>query len=825
MSIRFILLAIIALTISACTPKHQQKKPISVEWELLENNYENKALCLSKLELINHSNKTFKDYKIYFNFCRFIHPSPDAPFSVNHINGDFFTIKNNGKPWKQGDTIKIELVSDYWAIKNSDAPSGFYLIDANDTVNIGEPQIKPFTKSKQINRSKDDIMALETPELAYKRNAKYEEASNTHPFIPSPKSYNYTHDTFTLNALTHYECDNDFVQEADLLQKTIKKYCNINIKEGNSENMILLKKVKNTTLPQEWYSISISNKQILLEAGDKAGIINAIHSLTAYAFHAKTPENKNINFPGITVKDYPDFTYRGMHIDIARNFLELKDLKKIVDAMSIYKLNKLHLHFCDDEAWRIQIEGLPELTTVGAFRAHSDDPTTMLPHFGSGPYAEKEPSKAYYTKEDFISLIAYCKDRNISIIPELDIPGHARAAIVAMQQRYKNYLEKGDRQAAEEYLLSDPNDASTYRSVQNFNDNVVNPAMESVYRFIGKVCDELLWCYTQANVKAEMIHIGGDEVPEGVWEHSPEVEKLKATNKKIRKREDIDYYFKKRVAAILKDHKLNIGGWEETVLTTEKKTKKIDHRFIGDGFVAFIWNNMWNWGAEDLAYRVANAGYPVVLNAVTNLYFDMAYNKNPDEPGYYWGNFTNTKSPFDFCAFDVLQNGTNDNMGHKIDFSKYDNNFEHLTEKGKKNILGIQGLLWSETTKTAKEFEYMIFPKLLGLAERAWNPRVDTLNQEEKDKAWAIFAKSVGTKELQLLDKLELNYRIPTPGANIKNGILYANSFFPGLKIQYTDFKENAKVKTYTKPIAIGDSVNIWHANQNDRKSKIWVLH
>lgn len=192
---------------------------------------------------------------------------------------------------------------------------------------------------------------------------------------------------------------------------------------------------------------------------------------------------------------------------------------KLIDYLASYKISVLHLHLTDDEAWRIEIPGLEELTEVASRRGHTTDESECLfPAYAWGCDATDTTSLAngYYTRNDFIDILQYAQKRHIKIIPEVDIPGHSRAAIKAMNARYKKYIDI-DKTKAEEFLLTDFSDTSRYISAQHYTDNVVNVAMPSTYRFVEKVIDEFDKIYQDAGLKLTVLHIGGDEVARGAW--------------------------------------------------------------------------------------------------------------------------------------------------------------------------------------------------------------------------------------------------------------------------------------------------------------------
>ena len=200
-----------------------------------------------------------------------------------------------------------------------------------------------------------------------------------------------------------------------------------------------------------------------------------------------------------TIIDEPRFPYRGMYIDVSRNFQSTEAIKKTLDIMSFYKLNRLMFGLSNDEGWRLEINSIPELTSVGAVRGHTTDELDhLLPAYGSGPFPQDKDNlgTGHYTKREFIELLKYAKQRHIEVIPEINFPGHARAAVKSMRAREER-LQSGEIEGIS-FRLHDPNDQSEYKSVQGYTDNVICPCQESVYQFLETVVGEVVEMYQEA---------------------------------------------------------------------------------------------------------------------------------------------------------------------------------------------------------------------------------------------------------------------------------------------------------------------------------------
>ena len=249
-------------------------------------------------------------------------------------------------------------------------------------------------------------------------------------------------------------------------------------------------------------------------------------------------------------------------LDVARNFQPKENVLRVLDLMSRYKLNTFHFHITDDEGWRLEIPGLPELTEVGSRRGHSARQEDRLPPaYGSGPDVRNPYGSGYYRRSDYIEMLQYAAARHIEVIPEIEMPGHARAAVVSMAVRARRMAQAG-KSDANEYLLSDPQDQSVYESAQNYSDNVMNPGLPSTYTFIEHVVTEIVALHKAAGVPLRTMHVGGDELPDGAWERSPACRAL-MNREHLKTRADLWDYFYARVNALLQHHGVALAGWEE----------------------------------------------------------------------------------------------------------------------------------------------------------------------------------------------------------------------------------------------------------------------
>ncbi|QCR21960.1 family 20 glycosylhydrolase [Pontibacter sp. SGAir0037] len=840
-----LLLVLCTFSLSAQNAPAYNPEHLKITWEVLQSGYENKLQFQSAFTFTNTGKTALpaSGWKLYFNFHRRIDPKTiQDPFTIRHINGDLYQLSpaEGFKGLAPGASQLLKFVSSYVIVNMTDAPSGFYLVwnqAPEKGHSITQVDIKP---APAPDRSSG--ITLITPSDVYNQNKNIQHipVDQLTKIFPTPARYQETKGSFTLTENTSIVSDAAFSKEANLLAESLAAFFNKKPAIATSGKGKVIRLQKKNGLEAEAYELQVTPQEITIAASTPAGIFYGCQSLKTMLPPA-VPGNssKAVAIQAVEVSDAPRFGHRAFMLDVARNFQQKEQVLKLLDVMALYKLNVLHFHLIDDEGWRLEIPSLPELTQVGARRGHTLDGTDHLQvSLGSGPDPSKAPGSGYYSREDFVQIIRYANDRHIRVIPEIETPGHARASIKAMDARYERLMAAGKAEEAKQYLLRDLQDKSTYRSVQNWNDNVIDVALPSTYAFMETVVDNIVAMYKEAGAPLNTIHFGGDEVPAGVWEKSPAVQSLIKSNTAVKNTDDLWYYYFGKLNSMLKSRGLSLYGWEEIGLRKTKVNGKTTYvpnpDFVKENFQVDVWNNL--AGAEDLAYKLANAGYKVVLSNVTNMYFDLAYTKEYEEPGLYWGGFVDIDKPFYFIPFNYYKNAKEDNLGRPINPAVFKGK-EQLSEKGKLNIVGLQAALWSEMVTTPKRMEYMLLPKLLGLAERAWatDPawatEADTKKSEELYRqAWSQFTNIVGKRELPRLDHYAggFNYRIPAPGAIVQNGAVTANLQLPGFTIRYTtDGSEpTAQSKVYTSPIAEKGTIKMKAFNSLGRGSRtVTVQH
>ena len=722
-------------------------------------------------------------WALYFNTCRkIVAGSASDGFAIDHINGDLFRLsaRADACPWNPDQQLRVAYEGQYWTISATDAPLGFYMVHANGAVvDLGDPDIAPFATPSQRNRGPGDMTPLDDAAGRFAQNAALAllAPAEVGRITPQPLLANFDGGSCTLSRSTAIASAPGLENEAALLRAMFDQLP----EAAGAIAGVTLAIGATDAASMESYDIVVNSTAVTLTGASAHGVFNAIQSLRQLFDGAQLPTGR--------VADAPRFAYRGFMLDVARHFASKETVLRLLDCMALYKLNRFHFHLTDDEGWRFPVPALRELTDVGARRGVALEGDTCLPpSFGSGAAIDASAGTGFYSADDFIAILRHARSLHIEVIPEFNMPGHARAAIVAMRARHARLRAQGDPAGANEYLLDDAQDRSVYESVQLWHDNVICIALPSVDRFIDTVVTALVALFREAGVALRTIHIGGDEVPGGAWLASPACQALMAQ----RGWRDVDALradFLARCLAIFARHGVACAGWEENALAHQAPSA----RFAGSGLQVYAWNNAWGNGQEDVAYRLANAGYSVVLANAAHLYFDLANAKNPHEPGYYWAGFVGARDAFTFCPLDATATAGLTPMGAAMSDAALDG-MARLDAAGAGRIAGLQGQLWGENACTPERIEYLAAPRLIALAERAWAPDPrwqDILDVAARRDAvardWNEFANRLGQRVLPQLDAaLAYRYRLPPPGVLCKDGAVHANVALPGLALHYT---------------------------------------
>ena len=624
---------------------------MSIHWEMGQNDVQ-PGICELYYTITNLSDEpiTNEGWTLYFNYMS-LHPiyTEGDQILQTELQASYHSITPTAdfQPLMPDSSRTFKLRFKGNVIRQTSRPEGFFLVKGkckNGKVKGGKPisipcTYAPFTRPEQMKRG---IVTWEKTPYAdgpyvydYVQNILSGEEKFVQPLLPQPKKMEYTDGV----------CE---MAKAEIVVRT-------------DANMV-----------SEGYTMIITPTTITIEASDEAGIFYAKQTLKQWGELV----------PCGRVTDYPDLHHRGIMLDVVRNYYPVDSIYRILDIMAYHKLNVLHFHLSDDEAWRLEIPGLPQLTDIGSKRGYTVDESECLLPMYCGGWDPNAPTTAngYITREKYIELLRYAGALHIRVIPEIDMPGHMRACKKAMGN-----------------LLTDSAfDARVYKSAQNYTDNVIDVTKPYAIEFIDHVVTEIVKMHEEAGHPLTIFNIGGDEVPKGALtkeEHQAFIDE---------------------VLKILKRYNLQPMGWEEITHFCPAESKAI----------CYSWLN-----SDTKPLEMAEAGYPVVLANANRLYFDFAYCNHHEEKGLNWGGYTDEYRSFDW---------------------------EPLIHP---NVIGMNAQLWGEVIRSFSQVEWQIYPKIYGLAERAWNNRSALTLSEYNHLVYEVFVPQLSASGR--------NFHIQQPGIKV----------------------------------------------------------
>lgn len=475
--------------------------------------------------------------------------------------------------------------------------------------------------------------------------------------IPWPVDIKPTNDVFYIRPSTKIISNSSTTRQlSELLNNYIKEQTGSRLAVTTAlpdENFITINIDSLAPLHNEEYQLSVEKKGIQIKAHDAGGVIYGIQTLRQlWSF-----EGKNIKVPGCIINDYPRFGYRGMSLDVSRHMFPVSFIKKYIDWLALYKFNTFHWHLTDDQGWRIEIKKYPQLQSIAAFRNE-----TLIGHKKELPHRfDGKRYGGYYTQQQIKELVQYAANRHITIIPEIEMPGHAMAALAA-------YPSLG--------CTGGPYKTATFWGVF---DDVYCAGNDSTFNFLQDVLDEVM-----ALFPSSYIHIGGDECPKTRWKVCHKCQqRIKILG--LKDEHALQSYFVQRIEKYINSKGRNIIGWDE----------------ILEGGLAPNATVM-SWRGEEGGKAAMAQQHRVIMTPESHCYFDYYQSLYANEP-LAAGGYTPLKKVYDYEPMA----GSADTSGK----SNY--------------LAGIEGQAWSEYYTDATKAAYMIFPRALALAELAWSPATE----------------------------------------------------------------------------------------------------
>lgn len=771
----------------------------------------------SELDLTLPDAAVPQDWSLYFGMVNAVKSSDSDVFDLTHLNGDLYRLTPKpGVTLRPGATYAITLTAEgHYYSRFHALPNAYLAVDgltprviaaaraSYDPATQMEdlPFVAPMTDAAKLEvANPQDQTRWLTPERAFAANIAHQAEAATPATIILPTPVSVTSLTGAALDLTRgVRLSLSGLDRADIAAA---------LKDGGwretASGVPVAIKVTGQGAPES-YSLTAQKGRIIITAADSAGAFYALESL------AQQARFEHERLKPLAITDAPRFAFRGLHLDLARNFESKAQILKIVTVMGQEKLNKLHLHLGDDEGWRLAIDGLPELTDIGARRCHDlSEDHCLLPELGAGPdgkTARDGGVNGYLTRADYIDILKAAKARHIEVIPSFDMPGHSRAAIRSMEARARRLIAAGKPDEAAEYRLTDPDDKTVYDSIQHYDDNTLNVCMPSTYHFIDHVIDAIKAMHDAAGEPLRIYHIGTDETA-GAWKDSPLCQKIMA-NEHLTP-EQLGQRFIVKVANMLAAKGIEPAGWSDGM-------GAVDPAQLPKVVQSNSWGGLFNGGVAS-AQGQADQGWNVVLSTPDVLYFDMPYAADPNERGYDWAS---RQTPV-FKVFAFLPDNLPANasvMKDTLDRPSSIADTTPLTDGHR--IAGMQGQLWSETVRSPLIADYMLFPRVEALAERAWRKadwepdykpgQAYSYGDGQVDVArlnadWGAFNIKLKAR-LATLDAEGIIYRLPPPGARLTGAVLEANTAYGDLAIQYRE--HGGGWKPYKGPVAVRGPVDL----------------
>ena len=802
----------------------QNKSVIEVIYTINEFSSEDNRLNVT-LDITNKTNNDISSlWSLHWNQISALVDSESIPKNTKYeyVAGQSYNILSFGNDYtiKKGETISIDLKQRGGVKRKSDFPMGGFVVTDDDILNV---------KFINLWENAKDIQELDIPtandRFNYNVSNKLLDKSQLDLIVPTPNKIDLFEGQMDLKTKYSINIDESLNLNFDFAKSLMSGVAKI--VSNNEEADIKISFIENLT--KESYELNIDNNSISIFASDRAGALYGLQSLKQIFLVSKLEKTSIRN---LKITDSPKFSYRGMLLDISRNFYGPKKIKQILDYLSFFKINHLDFRLTDDEGWRLEIPGLEELTEVGSKRGYTkDESDNLIPIYGSGPDSNSSPGSGYLSKSEFKDILKYANERNITIIPQISYPSHIRSAIISMNARYQKFMELGDKGEAEKYLLIDPNDESEYYSAQGFDDNIVCICRESAFNFYEKVIDEVYLMYKEAGVEMKKFGVGADEIPYGAWRKSPLCDKFMEEKSITGDYDALYQYQQRRIYDKLSSYGLTMTGWDDILLRLTEKNQsetQIKDFFKDDDILLFVWNNSWGGGRQDMIYKYANLGYKTIMSNSSAFYFDMVDDKDFDNIGLSWSGYADYKDIWTVDVFDIF----NDSYGvKKNDISTdYINKSEKIDPKNRDNIIGIQSQIWGETIVDEDVLDYMFMPNIIVFSQKAWSQDdswMSISDKEIKDQTleieWNKFTNNLGQRVLPIVDEIfgGLSYDLPKPGGIIVNDSLYANTVFPGLDIKYTldGTVPDSNSENYTTPVKIKTD-DVVHLRLFDKKGR-----
>ena len=533
----------------------------------------------------------------------------------------------------------------------------------------------------------------------------HQNSVSDYSIIPKPASLEIAKGKFLITSKTKISATSDLENEGLYLSSILSAVAKMDVPFNIASNGNIELRIDDTIKDEEGYLLSVTNNKVLISGKTAKGVFYGIQSLRQLLPVSFESGTNLLTIPAVTIKDSPRFPYRGMHLDVSRHLFPVDFVKKYIDLIALHKMNTLHWHLTDDQGWRIEIKKYPKLTQIGSKRYG-----TIIGRLHKETGNDETEYGGYYTQEEVKEIVKYATQRHITVIPEIELPGHASAAIASypflscFPSEPTVVTNNMGSKAGKEFQAN--GNPKIVQETWGVFDDVFCAGNEKTFGFLEDVLAEIIPLFP-----SEYMHIGGDECPKSNWKRCPACQKRMKDNN-LSDEHELQSYFIQRMEKYLNAKGKKIIGWDE----------------ILEGGLAPNATVM-SWRGEKGGIEAAKQHHNVIMTPGTHCYFDK----------YQVDKESQSKEP--------LAMG-----GGVISVEKvysYDPTPNDLSNEEKKYILGAQGNVWTEYIGSTKYLEYMVLPRMTALSEVVWT--------QKENKNWIDF-KSRLNKMRERYEALGLNY-------------------------------------------------------------------
>ena len=500
--------------------------------------------------------------------------------------------------------------------------------------------------------------------------------------IPQPTKLVASKGNFSINSKTQIVLAGSGLENsANFLNDFLQKFYGLTLKvvtKGDFKNNIVLNYFKMEYPIAGAYNMHVNKDGIIIEGDNATGTFYGIQSLIQLLPSTKAT---TLPVPFVEIEDKPRFAYRGMMLDVGRHFFPVSYIKKYIDFIAMHKLNTFQWHLTEDQGWRIEIKKYPKLTSVGSHRNG-----TIVGRF-PGKSNDGLKEGGFYTQEEIKKLVKYASDRYVTIIPEIEMPGHASAAIAAYPQ-LSCFPDSSTKHSSKTPWFGPENGKQVQQTWGVFED--VFAPTEYTFHFIEDVLDEVLPLFP-----SKFIHIGGDECPKTAWKKSAFCQQM-IKDHNLKDEHGLQSYFIQRIEKYLNGKGRQIIGWDE----------------ILEGGLAPNAAVM-SWRGETGGIEAAKQKHKVIMTPTTYVYFDYSQTKHEDSVTI--GGYLTLKMVYNYEPIP-----------------------QQISKEEEKYVIGAQANLWTEYISNSSKLEYMLFPRLTALSEVLWSSK--------ENKNWESFQKKLTTQ-------------------------------------------------------------------------------